>query len=303
VPQPCTRATRPVNPLAEPTLSRPRADHWVRELILAAVLYEVYNLIQHLLTGGTAHAQHNGRDLFDWERRLHLDPERFLNNLFDAHTVVAVPACYVYATLHFLVTPAVLIWAYRARPAAYRQARTVLIVMTVSALAGFRWFPTAPPRLLDGAGFTDTLAHFSRWGWWGSDALPSAASSLANQYAAMPSLHVGWAVWSGATVYTLTHRRAIRVLALAYPAVTTLVVLGTGNHYLLDAVAGAALWLLAFVLVHCYAPLRRAAMRTVARRRHPSPESSPVGDGSPPGAGEASAPSDRSVVSGDSDHA
>ncbi len=271
-PPSCTRATRPLDPLTESTLRRPRADHWVRELIFAAVLYEVYNLIQHLLTGSTAHAQHNGRDLFDWERRWHLDPERFLNKVFDAHTVLAVPACYLYATLHFLVTPAVLIWTYRARPAAYRQARTVLIVMTVSALAGFRWFPAAPPRLLNGAGFTDTLTHFSRWGWWGSDALPSAASSLANQYAAMPSLHVGWAVWSGATIFSLTRQRTVRVLALVYPAVTTVVVLGTGNHYLLDAVAGAVLWLVAALCVNYQGQVKVAARRALARH-DPTPSS------------------------------
>jgi hypothetical protein len=239
----------PTKPLPEPTPRRGRADHWLRELILAAILYEVYNLIQHLLTGSTAEAQRNGRDLLSWEQRLHLDPERFLNHAFGHITAVAVPACYFYAALHFLVTPAVLIWAYRARSAAYGRARTVLFVMTLSALAGFRWFPTAPPRLLSGSGFSDTLTQFSAWGWWGSDAMPSAASSLANEYAAMPSLHVGWAVWSGATVFTLTHKRVIRVLAVGYPVVTTLVVLGTGNHYLLDALAGAALWLFASLFV------------------------------------------------------
>jgi hypothetical protein len=255
----------PTEPLPESTLRRGRADHWLRELILAAVLYEVYNLIQHLLTGSTAQAQRNGRDLFNWEQRLHLDPELFLNHAFGQITAVAVPACYFYAALHFLVTPAVLIWAYRARPAAYRQARTVLVVMTLSALAGFRWFPTAPPRLLTGTGFSDTLTQFSAWGWWGSDAMPSAASSLANQYAAMPSLHVGWAVWSGATVFTLTHKQVIRVLAVGYPVVTTLVVLGTGNHYLLDAVAGAAIWLFAWLLVK-YQSVIRLAPRARASR-------------------------------------
>jgi hypothetical protein len=259
----------PSKPLHESTPRRERGDHWLRELILAAMLYEVYNLIQHLLTGSTAQAQRNGRDLLNWERRLHLDPEHFLNHAFGHNTAVAVPACYFYAALHFLVTPAVLIWAYRAHAAAYRQARTVLVVMTLSALAGFRWFPTAPPRLLGGAGFSDTLTHFSKWGWWGSDAMPSAASSLANQYAAMPSLHVGWAVWSSATVFALTRKHVIRVLAVGYPVVTALVVLGTGNHYLLDALAGASLWLFASLLVK-YQAVVRLAPRALANRDRPS---------------------------------
>jgi hypothetical protein len=119
----------------------------------------------------------------------------------------------------------------------------VLAVITGAALIGFWWFPTAPPRLLAGAGFQDTLAHYSSWGWWGTDAsVPAGAAAIANQYAAMPSLHLAWAAWCGATVYTLCRTRVVRVLAVAYPILTALVVLGTANHYLLDVLAGAALW-------------------------------------------------------------
>ena len=77
--------------------------------------------------------------------------------------------------------------------------------MTASALLGFWRFPTAPPRLLTAGGFHDTLAAYSQWGWWGSDAsVPAGAAAIANQFAAMPSLHMAWAAWCGATVYRLT---------------------------------------------------------------------------------------------------
>lgn len=231
-------------PAAEPE-GAVRANRWWRELLLAVLLYEIYNAVQALLTGSTARAQQDGRDVLGWERWLHLDPELALNHVFGHVTALAVPACYFYASLHFIVTPAVLIWTYLARPRGYRQARSVLFVMTLSGLVGFWLFPTAPPRLLQGAGFSDTLAHFSSWGWWSSDALPSAAKDLANQYAAMPSLHVAWAVWCAATVCAMSRRPVVRAVAVAYPVLTGIVVLATGNHYLLDVLAGAALWLVA----------------------------------------------------------
>ena len=223
---------------------------WWRELLFAVALYGVYDAIRGVIDGSTVRAQRDGHDLLTIERLLHVDPERFLNHSLDHLAALAVPACYFYATLHFLVTPGVLIWAYCARPAAYQEARSVLAVVTLGALAGFWWFPTAPPRLLAGARFQDTLAHFSAWGWWGSDAsVPAAAQAIANQYAAMPSLHLAWATWCGATVYGLTRRRAVKVAAVSYPVLTALVVLGTANHYLLDVLAGVALWAAARGLV------------------------------------------------------
>lgn len=213
--------------------------------MIAAGCYAGYDAVRGLITARTGRADADGRSLLHWEQAVHLDPERWLNGVFDALPVLAVPACYVYATLHFLITPAVLIWVYASRPAAYRPARTVLAVTTLTALVGFWRYPTAPPRLLPGGGFGDTLALFGRWGWWGADtSVPGPVAALANQYAAMPSLHVAWACWCAATVYRLTAGRTARVLAVGYPLLTTAVVLGTANHYLLDVVAGAAMWAL-----------------------------------------------------------
>ena len=227
-----------------------RRSHWWRELALVIAFYALYDAIRGLIGGGSPQAQRDGWDLLHWEQLLHVDPEHWLNDHLQHLAVLAVPACFFYATLHFLVTPGVLIWTYRARPAAYRRVRTVLALVTAAALVGFWRFPTAPPRLLTGAGFHDTLAHFSSWGWWGSDAsVPAAAAAIANQFAAMPSLHLAWAAWCGATVYRLSRRSWVRVVALAYPVVTALVVLGTANHYLLDVLAGAALWAAAEAVV------------------------------------------------------
>ena len=95
----------------------------------------------------------------------------------------------------------------------------------------------------------DTLAATSEQGWWGSNAsAPRGLGGLTNELAAMPSLHVGWALWCTWVVYLCCTRRSVRILALAYTAGTTVVVVATANHFVLDVVAGAAVIALGFAL-------------------------------------------------------
>jgi hypothetical protein len=223
---------------------------WWREALLVVAMYAVYSLARSLQRGGVLEADRHGWAILTLERACHLSPEGWLNAHLSALPVVAVPACYLYATLHFVVTPSVLVWAYRTEAGLYLRARSTLAMTTFGALVDFWRYPTAPPRLLGAAGFQDTLGHFSSWGWWGSEtSLPTGAASLANEFAAMPSLHVAWSIWCATTMLALTRRRSARILALAYPVVTTVVVMVTANHYLLDAMAGALLWAGADVLV------------------------------------------------------
>jgi hypothetical protein len=178
--------------------------------------------------------------LLDLEGGLAL--EGHLNSALGRLPVLAVLASYWYSALHYTVTPAVLVWLHRRHPSSYRPARTALVGATLLGLVGFWLYPTAPPRMLSGDGFVDTLAQFSRWGWWSTDAsAPKGMGGLTNELAAMPSLHVGWAVWVGWYVYRHASSRVARTLAVAYPAGTALVVMATANHYLLDVVAGAVL--------------------------------------------------------------
>ena len=108
-------------------------------------------------------------------------------------------------------------------------------------------------------GFHDTLAQYAAFGWWGADAsAPQGLGGLTNQYAAMPSLHVGWALWCGIILWRYARNPLLRAAGAAYPVVIALVVLGTANHYLLDAVAGAAVML---------AGHRLALLASRARRR------------------------------------
>ncbi|MGW0702921.1 phosphatase PAP2 family protein [Streptomyces sp. NPDC002867] len=218
---------------------RPR---WWTELMLIAVVYAAYSAGRLLARGDVSTAVDHGLAILRVEKALLVDAEHPLNRLFTETPAIGIPADFAYATLHYLVTPAILVWLFRRRPARYRAARTWLMVSTLLGLAGFTLMPTCPPRLLDAAhGFVDTMAQYSAYGWWGGEAsAPRGLGGMTNQYAAMPSLHVGWALWCGVMLWRHGRTPLMKALGVAYPLLTTVVVMGTANHYFLDAVAGAA---------------------------------------------------------------
>lgn len=239
--------------MAATTISSPlaqvpaRARGWWREVVLVVVVYFAYDGARLLVGSGLEHARHDAHAVLGLEHRLRLDPELWLNRVFVDHAWIAVPADFAYATLHYLVTPTVLIWLWWSHREHYRPARTQLGIATVAGLIGFVLLPTAPPRLLEPSyGFVDVMALHASAGWWQGDAsTPRGLDSLTNDFAAMPSLHVGWALWCGVMLYRFGRNRITRVVGVAYPVLITLVVIGTANHYLLDCLAGAAVILAA----------------------------------------------------------
>jgi hypothetical protein len=153
------------------------------------------------------------------------------------------------------------VWLWRAHPSAYRPARRTLMIATLLGLVGFATLPLAPPRMMPG--FIDTMARYGNAGWWGSaGSAPKGLASFTNQFAAMPSLHVGWAIWCGVIVARYAQRAWVIGLAVAYPVTVVLVVMSTANHYLLDAVAGLVVLLIAYAIT-------RAAGRLEWRRPAP----------------------------------
>jgi hypothetical protein len=220
----------------------------LRELLLIAVVYSMYDGSRFFVEGRQSTALGHAVGVLHLERGLDMAWEQTINRVVSAHALLAVPADYMYATLHYIVTPLVLIWMWRSHRAAYPRARTTLMVATVLGLIGFTLLPVAPPRMLPG--FVDTMAQYSGTGWWGVDAsAPRGVGSFTNQFAAMPSLHVGWALWCGWQLTRHGKRLVTRVAGVVYPAIITIVVMATGNHYLLDAVAGVAVVVLAMAAV------------------------------------------------------
>jgi hypothetical protein len=221
-----------------PTRSE-RLSLW-RELLLGLIVFGLYSLVQAM--HGPARqraADRHGRDIFDLERRLHLDLEPALNRWLAPHEVLRTLANYEYATTYVVAAAIMLVWLYRRRPDRYREMRNSFAVLTVIGVVCFWLYPVAPPRLLAGGHFIDTVREGHTWGSWGSPLVTHA-----NQLAAMPSLHVAWALWVSVVLARLKHTRTVQAVSLVHVGVTLFVIVATANHFLLDALGGAlAVWL------------------------------------------------------------
>jgi hypothetical protein len=214
------------------------------ELALLAALYAGYVVARSAIGVHPVAAHLRGQQILDAESLLHLDVERGLNEVAIAIPAVGLVLAYLYATLHYVVTPVVLLWIALRRREGYVRARNALLGATALGLVCYWLLPTAPPRLLD-EGFTDVMAYFHAAGWWGEAAsAPRGLEGLTNQFAAFPSLHVGWAMWVALTLRDNLRSAWLRRWVWVYPVLMTVDVMATANHYLLDAVAGiACVWL------------------------------------------------------------
>lgn len=239
-------------------LLRHRVPRLWEELALIGIGYYLYREARNLVPNQPGIARRHGRSIQWLQERLHLNFELSVNHFVNRHEWLAQPMDYYYATLHFVITIAVLVWLFVARKRVYRGMRTALFATTLIGLAGFYLYPLAPPRLLPGLGYIDTLARYHTWG---SLADPNVAEHT-NQFAAMPSLHIGWAVWCSVAVWYCAKAMWLRILALIYPIGTLMVIVGTANHFVLDAVGGLIVvaagfgvqWLMSGHAAHVPAP-------------------------------------------------
>ncbi|MDQ0910959.1 hypothetical protein QFZ22_006944 [Streptomyces canus] len=228
----------PMLPFLRRVLTRPNL---LLELLLIRVTYAAYQQVRLAATGGTnsagrAAAEEHGRQILDLERLLHIDIEHWVN-----HAVVKVDWLrnffdFYYESFHFVVPLSVLAVLYWRRPGDYRWARASLGFATLLALVGFWLYPLAPPRLMPALGVIDTVhgvQDFSKPDY-------GTLTALTNQYAAMPSLHFGWSLWCGVVIAIIAPRWWMKGLGLLHPLFTVSAIVATGNHWVLDAVGGAA---------------------------------------------------------------
>lgn len=218
-----------------------RILHCVPELWLITTLYLLYTGSRLLASRSFSHAADRARDLQKIESHLGLNREHAINSFFAAHAWAGLAGSYWYATCHYVVTVAVLVWLYLRHRAVYPRARTALAGATFIALTFYLLMPTAPPRLLDGE-FVDVMSRDAAHGWWsGAASALRGFGGLTDQLAAFPSMHAGWALWVALAVAAGSRSSIARTLGFAYAAITAVVVVGTGNHWVIDVLAG---WLI-----------------------------------------------------------
>jgi hypothetical protein len=221
----------------------------VVELAVLVLLFVAYNVVRALPTTSAQVAVEHADRLLSWEGPIFSHLELPLNQWLQAIPVLAVAACYYYALLHYLATPAILLTARRRGGWPYWRGYWTLILASALALVGYATFPVAPPRLIPNLGIVDVMRAYADYGWWGSAAsAPRGIGDATNQYAAMPSMHFGWSLWCSIQMWGFGSR-IWRALAIAYPSVLVVVVIATGNHFVVDVVAGGACVLVAYGLV------------------------------------------------------
>jgi hypothetical protein len=248
---------------------------WWKEAIIFSTFYSCYTLIRNqfgsaLVSGVEVplHAFTNAIRIIEIERWVGLYHEESIQDFFLPHLWLIKLMNAYYGTAHFFVTLTVFIILYRKRPDVFPQWRNSLAAMTGLAIIGFVIFPLMPPRLLDapcppvdrgGAciesplrnynnaisfGFVDTISAYG--GPWAFNKGPGA--TLSNQYAAMPSLHVGWASWCAFALWPLTRKLWMRAVLLIYPAITLFCIVVTGNHFWLDGIGGLIVFGVGFAI-------------------------------------------------------
>ncbi|MEV7269183.1 bifunctional glycosyltransferase 87/phosphatase PAP2 family protein [Streptomyces bacillaris] len=261
----------PLLPFWRRVLHRPNL---LLELLLIRVVYSAYAQVRLAATAGRPLAEEHGRQIHAIEQWLHIDIELWVN-----HTVVEITWLreffdYYYSTFHFIVPLAILGVLYARRPADYRWARTSIGFATVLALVGFWLYPLAPPRLMPGLGFIDTIHGVQDF------AKPDygTLTGVTNQYAAMPSLHFGWSLWCGVVIVILAPKLWMKALGLLHPLFTIAAIVATANHWVLDAVGGALVVSLGFGLTYLLSGPRKLQPLTEEKEAAPEPAPEPAPD-------------------------
>ena len=208
----------------------PLGTGWRRQLALFGAAYVIYNVARWIFAGDLAPAREHAHWIIELEQAAGVAVEGSVQRTLDTG-VASWLLSNVYLAAQFVVVPAALIWLYRRRPPVYRSLRNTLLATWLIAVPIFALFPVAPPRLAH-LGFVDTVSEQA------GVALTGRSTIFYNQFAAVPSLHVGFAVAVGVALAVALRWRWAKVLALLWGPLVSLSVVATGNHYFFDIAAG-----------------------------------------------------------------
>lgn len=241
---------------AEPAAVRPARVHLGRQIAIVAAAVGAYFLARGATEASVAEAERNADRLVGLEKSLGLFHERALQSTFADAAPVTTVLNWIYIWGHWPLIVVTLVWLARRHPDVYYRTRDAMIASGAIGLVVFVAFPVAPPRLVD-LGMVDTVSA-------GSHAYRVLQPTFfTNQYAAMPSLHVGWDLLIGIAIAVAARRAVVRAVGIAMPVAMTITVVLTANHYIVDAVAGAALTTVCWLVVESVR--RRVPIHPVGR--------------------------------------
>lgn len=219
-----------------------------KQTLLVACAVVLYFQVRGLTEGAASTAIANGHDILDFEHSIGIAIERSLQARVLDTLLLTTLANWIYIWLHWPVIIATLLWLHERHRPRYLVIRNAMFVSGAVGLAIFVLYPVAPPRLLN-AGFVDTVTNLS------TSYRVLQPPSLVNKYAAMPSLHVGWNLLIGITLWRASRRLPIRAAAVAGPTLMSLSVVATANHYLIDGIVGSLVALFGLVVAEHLTPI------------------------------------------------
>jgi hypothetical protein len=208
----------------------------LRQISLFAAAYLAYRLVRGLVEGDANAAFAHARDLISLERTLHLFVEPSIQAWASGSHLVMVLASWLYVNAQTSVTIGALLYLYLRHNRNFYFVRNMFMIAMAIALVAYTVFPTAPPRFMPEWGFIDSVSDLT-----GVHVNHASASmnALFNPYAAVPSMHVAFALMIGWPLARLARRSAVRILWLVYPLLMTFVIVVTANHFIFDALLGA----------------------------------------------------------------
>jgi hypothetical protein len=221
-------------------LQRGSRSH-LREAVVMLVCLVFYEIAYGLSAGRESIAMANGIAVMEAEKALGIYIEPWLQALVSRVDVLVGSSVAFYHYAHMPVTIGCLFWLYLRRAEAWDLFRNWFVMLNLMAISVFCVLPTAPPRMVFSSGMVD-MSYLRSW----TEAIVAGPSPLANPYAAVPSLHFGYALFVAIAVFTLAQPRWVRWLAAVYPFAVVLSIVVTGNHFILDAVAGGLVVMAAY---------------------------------------------------------
>ncbi len=208
----------------------------LRQVSLFVAAYLAYALARGLVAGDAGEAFAHARDLISIERTLHVFVEPSLQAwAMGSHFLVGT-ASWLYVNSQTTITVGALVYIYVRHNGRFYFVRNMFLIAMAIALVGYTVFPTAPPRFLPEWGFADTVSSFTGIHINHDSGSFTAATNL---YAAVPSMHVCFALMIGSTLARLSKHRVTAALWLLYPLLMTFVIIVTANHFIIDALLGA----------------------------------------------------------------
>ncbi len=232
-----------------------RARDGIAECGLMVALFMMYYVTRGVAAGKEAVAFGHAREVMHFEQRLGLFREIALQTTFLTEPAFVRLLNFVYAYTHLAVLIVFAIWVFTLHADRYQEIRNTFLAILGTGLAIYILFPLAPPRLFPYTGFVDTLQLYS-----GINYDQQSIAMLYNPFAAMPSLHVGFALFSGIGVIMVGRRKIHWLIGIAYPLLMATAVVGTANHFILDVIVGSFITIVAYLIVP------RVTRKVVARR-------------------------------------